>query len=233
MLGYYGHWPRLKFGMVPQEGGIVEGKAQALEPALVTTFLKARDDGAIEHKAEFLDTGAGQIAAKLFTSKAGGFSSAIDQIKNEFYGFDYVLEPNYSTNRGYALALDAIGADGEIALDAIYAAEYGAQTRAAMLLLDGVSAAYDALAKSMQSLQAENEQLLSLLASKRGAAVALDAAGVSPILFSGAATGRFIEDAERFHREELPKMVVQDREITLEDARKARALDSLLQRFRR
>ena len=103
MLGYYGHWPRIKFGMVPQEGGMDSGRPSLVEPALVTTFLKAHDDGTIEHQAEFLDTDSGQVAAKLYAGRVGGFSSAIDQHRPEFFGFDYVLEPNYSTNRGYTL----------------------------------------------------------------------------------------------------------------------------------
>jgi hypothetical protein len=105
MLGYFGHWPRVKFGMVPQEGGIdyAKGKPFFVEPALVTTFLQADANGNIEHKAEFLGTDSGQVAAKMFLSRVGGFSSAIDVIKPEFFGFDYVQEPNYTTNRGYAL----------------------------------------------------------------------------------------------------------------------------------
>jgi len=45
MIGFYGHWPRVKFGMNPAEGGIADGKAQAVEPALVTTHLVAHSDG--------------------------------------------------------------------------------------------------------------------------------------------------------------------------------------------
>jgi len=35
----------VKFGMNPAEGGIADGKAQAVEPALVTTHLVAHSDG--------------------------------------------------------------------------------------------------------------------------------------------------------------------------------------------
>lgn len=113
MHGYYGHWPRVKFGMNPQEGGFVDGKQVSLEPALRTVFLKAHPNGDVEHKVEFLDTPSGKLAERMYKSKAGGFSSAIDfkrmgdkQIPYGFYGFDFVFEPNYSSNRGHAVALD-------------------------------------------------------------------------------------------------------------------------------
>ena len=129
MLGYYGHWPRVKFGMEPIEGGIVGGKAVAIEPAIRTTFLKAYDDGTIEHESEFLETEPGKAAARLFLSKAGGFSSAIDapkrgnvNVPSAFYGFDYVLEPNYTTNRGYML--DSVNGEDGLILDQV--AEYNA-----------------------------------------------------------------------------------------------------------
>ena len=33
MIGYLGHWPRVKFGLEATEGGIAEGKAHVVEPA--------------------------------------------------------------------------------------------------------------------------------------------------------------------------------------------------------
>lgn len=45
MLGYYGHWPRIKFGMNPAEGGLDDGRPSLVEPALVTTMLRASPDG--------------------------------------------------------------------------------------------------------------------------------------------------------------------------------------------
>jgi len=113
MHGYYGHWPRIKFGMNPQEGGFVDGKQVSLEPAIRTVYMKAYPDGNVEHKVEFLDTSSGKLAERMHKSKAGGFSSAIDfrrqgskQVPYGFYGFDFVFEPNYSKNRGHEVALD-------------------------------------------------------------------------------------------------------------------------------
>lgn len=74
MLGYFGHWPRVKFGMVPQEGGMdyAKGKPFFVEPALVTTFLQADANGNIEHKAEFLGTDSGQVSEPVSNSAHPG-----------------------------------------------------------------------------------------------------------------------------------------------------------------
>lgn len=163
MLGFYGHWVRIKFGLDPTEGGIDKGRAIAVEPAIVTTFLEAYPDGTVKHAAEFLDTDSGKVAQKLFESKTGGFSSAIDERRPTFYGFDYVLEPNYSTNRGYTL--DSVQ---DMTADDIEAAIYGEQVRGLLKVLDSVNAERDAAATTIEHLREENEQLLSLLSQEKG-----------------------------------------------------------------
>lgn len=161
MLGFYGHWPRMKFGLYPAEGGIQQGKAMAIEPAIVTTFLKAYSDGTVEHRAEFLDTDAGKLAQKLFQDRVGGFSSAIDQGKPEFFGFDYVLEPNYSTNRGWAL--DCVQA---MPPEQFEAAIYGEQIRGVMVLLDKVTSERDLANETIEHLRAENADLIAKAAQQ-------------------------------------------------------------------
>lgn len=156
MLGYYGHWPRIKFGMYPCEGGLQQGKATIIEPAIRTIMLKAYSDGTVEHRAEFLDTDAGKLAEKLFRDKVGGFSSAIDQGRPEFYGFDYVLEPNYSTNRGWAL--DSVQG---MPPDEVEAAIYGEQIRGVMVLLDRVTAERDRANEVIEHLREENDELIA------------------------------------------------------------------------
>lgn len=104
--GYLGHWVRKKFGLNPDEAAIDKGKLVALEPAIVTLSIQADDTGNIEHEVQFLDTQTGRVAQKMHASGFGGFSSVIDPNLGEFYGFDYVHSPNYSTNRGYAMAFD-------------------------------------------------------------------------------------------------------------------------------
>ncbi len=165
MLGYYGHWARVKFGM-----NVCEGNAQTMiEPAIVTTFLEAKDDGTVTHKAEFLQTKAGQIAEQLFKSRTGGFSSAIDESRPEFFGFDYVLEPNYSANRGYELVLDSVTGGYSVkgmTLDDIVAADYNDQISAALFLIRNLTNANQFTLDSLKSLQEENEELMSMIVNQ-------------------------------------------------------------------
>jgi len=194
MQGYYGHWPRIKFGLNPAEGGLDGGKPSVVEPALITTMLRAHDDGTIEHQAEFLDTDSGQVAAKLYASRTGGFSSAIDQTRPEFFGFDYVLEPNYSTNRGYAL--DDVR---DMTLDDIEAAIYDEQLRGMSVLLDAANTERERASDVIEQLRAENEQLLSLLAAKGiDADAALDSTGIAPLVLAGGVTDRMMRDMAAF-----------------------------------
>lgn len=166
MIGFYGHWPRVKFGMNPAEGGIADGKAQAVEPALVTTHLKAFKDGTIEHKAEFLPTHAGELAWKLYNARTGGFSSAIDTIRPEFFGFDYVLEPNYSTNRGYAL--DSIWCEGGacalgLTCDDVDQAIIEEQLHGFSTMMDAVGQSCNLAAETIAELKEQNAALFRTL----------------------------------------------------------------------
>lgn len=106
VYGYFGHWVRQKFGLKPSEVVLDKGQLIALEPAIVTTKISASNNGDIEHVVKFLDTPTGKIAKSMYDSQTGGFSSVIDPATGEFYGFDFVNSPNYSTNRGYAMAFD-------------------------------------------------------------------------------------------------------------------------------
>lgn len=180
MLGYYGHWPRLRFGMLPAEGGLDKGNPALVEPAIVTTYLKAHDDGTIEHRAEFLGTDSGKVAAKLYEDHVGGFSSAIvdSRANTVFYGFDYVLEPNYSTNRGWQLDsvtgryLDSVGAEIDDAkLEAI---AYGEQVRTIKTLMDSVASERAIMESAMQKLREENDALIDELTTKRKADAAAE-----------------------------------------------------------
>jgi len=194
MVGYYGHWPRLKFGMRPVEGGLDGGRPALVEPALVTTLLRASPDGTIEHQAEFVNNDPGQVAAKLYAGRVGGFSSAIDPMRPEFFGFDYVLEPNYSTNRGYTLD-DVNG----MTLDDIEAAIYDEQLRGVLRLLDSANDERDRASDVIEHLRAENEHLLGLLAAKGvDAALVLDSAAIAPMAVSVDMADRIQRDAQAF-----------------------------------
>lgn len=176
MLGYFGHWPRLKFGMEFTEGGIDKesGKAIALPAAIRTLEVKAENDGTITHRAEFLDTEAGQIAEGLFKSKAGGFSSAIDAmprtnpyIPRGFYGFDYVYEPNYSTNRGHKVVLDSISPELALMLDSVL--EQAAIEQSEMtVLFDSLHAQHLDVLTVLERMSNERDELLERLARQSG-----------------------------------------------------------------
>lgn len=176
MLGYWGHWPRVKFGLDVSEGTIVGGKQVNIEPAVRTTHLKAYPDGTIEHESEFLDTAPGRLAGRVWASKAGGWSSAINaprrgsmQVPSSFHGFDYVLEPNYTANRGYAMdsAGNRIDPDGmdeadQMVLDEV--GQYNALMESTTALLDRQQADYDRLAETLDSVLSENHDLRGALA---------------------------------------------------------------------
>ena len=171
MLGYYGHWPRVRLGLDPREGGIIDGKVVHVEPAFVTTSLKCSLYGTIEHVAEFFDNVPGKAAAGLKASKAGGFSSAIDENKPQFYGFDYVLEPNFTTNRPYALALD--GADSDpLTMDEVN--DYMQSALDVALLLDGVNGENRRLRQALLNMEAEREEIMDELVRRTGKRPALD-----------------------------------------------------------
>lgn len=203
MIGYYGHWARLKFGLNPSEGN---GQV-VVEPAIVTTFLQANDDGTIQHKAEFLNTKAGQLAAQLFGSRTGGFSSAIDEKNHEFFGFDYVLEPNYSTNRGYELTLDSVTGNFSVkgmTLDDIMAAEYNDQLSGAMALIDNLNSVHSFTLDSLKRLQEENEELHSMIINQ----AKFDSVSMQPLSASKMPAQQIIEDIERFKTAQLPRLAV-------------------------
>lgn len=178
MGGYFGHWPRIKFGMEFTEGGVDRetGKAVALPAALRTIELSADAEGNITHRAEFLDTEAGQIAQGLYNSKMGGFSSAIDAmprtspaIARGFYGFDYVLEPNYTTNRGHKVVLDAVGSNPELAalLDGVLAQNAIEQDEMAAIF-DSLHAQHLDVLSALERASQQNDELLDMVARLTG-----------------------------------------------------------------
>lgn len=162
MVGYFGHWVRMRFGLEPPEGGISEGKAHSFEPALVTTYLKAYPNGDVEHKTEFLDNPTGQMVARLYKNKVGGFSSTINEKLPKFYGFDWVLDPNYSTNRGYDLTFDSVS-NGGITLDEIVALEAQENILAMNQLLQLSEQREEIALDCANRLRVENDQLLTML----------------------------------------------------------------------
>lgn len=118
MYGYLGHGVRSDWGLNPDET-VLSGSAGAqkyvvVEPAIRTIHIKAYDDGTIEHQAEFLDNELGRKAYEWYKARIGGFSSVFapsPQNPTSFYGFDYVMVPNFATNRGYDMVADSVNFD--------------------------------------------------------------------------------------------------------------------------
>jgi hypothetical protein len=213
MQGYYGHWPRIKFGLNPAEGGIdpATGRVVTVEPAFRTTYLRADTDGTVEHRALFLDNGPGKLAARLYQNKTGGFSGVIDQITPDFYGFDYVLEPNFLGNRGWEVSLDGAALkDMAVALDDAAAFDYRQHVQSTLLLLDSVQKQYDALLKNHAAALAENEVYRSLLAAGRGGdLIALDdASGFrAPVAVRNEGAREFAKSLADFNSAVLPRIM--------------------------
>lgn len=162
MIGFYGHWPRIKFGLSPAEGGLDKGRAVIVEPAIVTTYLRAYPDGTVEHREEFLPTQSGELSLKLWQAKTGGFSSAIDTLKPKFHGNDYVNAANFTKNRGYALD-SAFCADGlcslGMTLDDIEHNIYEEQVAGMMQLLDSANLLHTNALQSIEQLEEQLEEL--------------------------------------------------------------------------
>lgn len=169
-VGYYGHWPRVKFGLAVQEAAVVSNRVVNLEPAVRTVSIKGYDNGDVEHEIEFLDTSPGRLAQRLWQGKTGGFSSAINaprrgsqQVPTSFHGFDYVLEPNYTANRGYTLdsagqriELDDLSEEDSLLLDDV--TQYTGLVDATTMMLDRVQGDYDRQSEVLLVLQEENVQ---------------------------------------------------------------------------
>lgn len=113
--GYNGHEIRRRFGMNPPDSVIIDGKVVYLERAIRTLESTAKPNGDVTHVHEFLENESGEYARKQYLARAGGFSSAQNYkraglclIPVGFYGFDYVMQPNYATNVGDGQLFDGL-----------------------------------------------------------------------------------------------------------------------------
>lgn len=206
--GFYGHWIRARFGLTPPESIVFDGRMVNIEPAFVTTHLSADDEGNITHEAEFLDTDAGAIAERLFKSKQGGFSSAIRtepqygrHMPTIFAGFDYVFEPNYTTNRGYVFDSAGFGSD-EILFDAV-AHEWQMSNAMMRTLFDSMQADHMLAMQTIERLQEENAELLALASrtdARAAGEVLLDSTGghTAPLVVSARAGNDLLKRSRLF-----------------------------------
>lgn len=210
MVGYYGHKTRvLANSLEPTEAIVVGGKYNEIEPAILTTYLEAFPDGTIKHQSEFLDTEAGHKAARLYGSRVGGFSSAIDERGNRFAGFDWVLDPNYSTNRPYTLdSVDDNDNPVELTLDQVVDAVKAEDQAFWMALADAKDAQIAMLSAALDSANVEIEHYLSMLTNE-GKDTTLDSASfITPMVVSLDSAQRLQSDISAFHKQaKLPGFV--------------------------
>lgn len=116
LFGWYGHQIRQRFGMIPPESTVIDGKLVRLEPAIRTISVKAAKDGTVRHVQEFLPNDSGQFAQRQYEGNVGGFSTAQHYnpmptgklAVSGFYGMDYVIQPNYATNVGDGVLFDGL-----------------------------------------------------------------------------------------------------------------------------
>jgi hypothetical protein len=118
-LGYLGHGRREMAGKVRidevEKVKMPDGSMTVVEnvPSNVTTFFEIDKKGNVDHHQEIIGTNQpGKIVSGLNQSKVGGFSWAMGGRDggahgatrvSSFEGFDYVMNPGFSANRGYVL----------------------------------------------------------------------------------------------------------------------------------
>lgn len=107
VLGFYGHQIRELLGLNPPETAVIDGREIRIEPAVKTTLLEVDKDGNVTHQQYFFENEAGEHAFRQYKAGIGGFSSAFyspyqngKRVPLSFHGFDFVLRPNYDSNRG-------------------------------------------------------------------------------------------------------------------------------------
>lgn len=117
-FGYYGHGrrqitgqmdlPEVSVVKLPDGGDAIISNI----PSNVCTAFDVDKDGKVTHSQDILDTDTGKIVSGLNASRVGGFSWAcpgkdggatgVTKLAG-WSGFDYVLTPGFSSNRGYVL----------------------------------------------------------------------------------------------------------------------------------
>lgn len=184
--GFYGHGRRILCGrpsLEVQEVDVItlpDGKQAMVSniPSNVTIRFEIDESGMVTHSQEILDTETGRIVEGLNASKVGGFSWACPgkdggtktaTLLTGFSGFDYVLSPGFSSNRGYILE----AANRDMVLESV-SAIIGDDKRAEQLVagwqFEGNSLAdlEDAIFESRNQyyeLKGQNEELATKIAS--------------------------------------------------------------------
>lgn len=219
IYGYFGHTFREKYGLNVPETVIENGKVVVLEPNVRTVMIKCLPDGTIQHVQEFLNNAPGRIAARLYASKAYGFSSVFFapeenglRTPKTFHGMDFVKTPNYDTNRGYDAMLDSVEAG------AIESQGFAGECAALMDSVEAIIAQSDAQAAEiseayLHQCKVNDEQTdliarLMLRLQKAGTGAMLDSADPATLQrgseFLPSRAEAMLDSADRFMSAVLP-----------------------------
>lgn len=100
-IGFYGHDNRTsKRNHLASER---DGKENVIFPCCKTLSMQwehtGNNKGIVKHTQRILNNTIGKEIQQLIKSGVGGFSSVHDLTNGNFLGFDYVLSPNFTTNR--------------------------------------------------------------------------------------------------------------------------------------
>lgn len=221
LYGYYGHGVRKLVQMDVPEVAMVKGSLIKIEPAVVTTYIQAFPNGDIEQESEFLDTDSGQLAAKMYNSKVGGFSTAIDGNTYELYGIDWVKDPNYVSHRPYIL--DSIDNEDSI-LDSVAQEQEWFYKQ----LIHRQESQIFELSQALNRCQADNESMIDML-SKRNAKVMLDDSSFElPLLVCKNLAAAMLDSAEHFKTAKLPAINSTSQKEALEIAERLESAKSLV-----
>jgi len=195
-LGYFGHGRRQMAGKVQiaetERVEMPDGSMAVIEnvPSSVTTFFEIDKAGNVDHHQEVLtETQPGKIVSALNKSKIGGFSWAMGGQDggphsatrvSSFEGFDYVMNPGFSANRGYILesadsvdmVLEGIcksGVDEAVAGKYLESWKLSAQTYAIELedRLANAEVLESALVENNEKLTEQVSQLIAQLNARR------------------------------------------------------------------
>jgi len=96
-IGYYGHDSRdPNKGYIPHER---DKNGDVIYPCCKTLSMKWVEPNLVRHTQRILSNEIGKEIQKLIKAGVGGFSSVHNLKTGDFYGFDYVISPNFTTNR--------------------------------------------------------------------------------------------------------------------------------------
>lgn len=130
--GYYGHGGRKMAGtLTPAEQQIVRGAdgSQIVMmniPACRTKSITVDKNGVVEHTQEVLSTDTGKLVDSLIESGAGGWSWAVsgrdtasESVTRDYFGMDYVLQPNFLSLNHPAMLLESAESRDSMILESL------------------------------------------------------------------------------------------------------------------